>query len=64
MEGVTLDEFRTTFTPCARRRPALLLTHLVDDRAKIGIWSDHVTKLRVADIVEETHDVKPIRLGA
>jgi hypothetical protein len=39
-----------------------LLTNLVEDREKIGIWSEGVTIARVADIVEETHDVKTFRL--
>jgi glycine betaine catabolism B len=39
-----------------------LLTNLIEDREKIGIWSEGVTTVRVADIVEETHDVKTLRL--
>jgi glycine betaine catabolism B len=39
-----------------------LLTHLVEEREKIGIWSEGVTTVRVAGIVEETHDVKTFRL--
>ncbi len=39
-----------------------LLTNLVEDREKIGIWSEGVTTVKIADIVEETHDVKTFRL--
>jgi ferredoxin-NADP reductase len=39
-----------------------LLTNLVEEREKIGIWSEGVATVKVADIVEETHDVKTFRL--
>ncbi|MGR9073974.1 MAG: FAD-binding oxidoreductase, partial [Gammaproteobacteria bacterium] len=39
-----------------------LLAHLVEDHARLGVWSEGVTRLKVADIVEETHDCKTFRL--
>ena len=39
-----------------------LLSHLVAQHSQIGMWSEGVTTLRVADIIEETHDVKTFRL--
>jgi ferredoxin-NADP reductase len=41
--------------------PCPLLSHLVDNRDAINMWSEGVTTLVVADIVEETHDVKTFR---
>ncbi len=43
--------------------PALcpLMSHLVDNREAIHVWSEGVTTLVVADIVEETHDTKTFR---
>jgi ferredoxin-NADP reductase len=39
-----------------------LLSNLVEQHSRIGMWSEGVTTLRVADIIEETHDVKTFRL--
>jgi ferredoxin-NADP reductase len=43
--------------------PALcpLMSHLVDNREAIKVWSEGTTTLVVADIVEETHDTKTFR---
>ena len=35
-----------------------MLTNLIEDRAAIALWSGGVTKLKVADIIEETADAK------
>ncbi|MFT5052122.1 MAG: ferredoxin-NADP reductase/ferredoxin [Chlamydiales bacterium] len=40
----------------------LLLTHLVEQREQIPIWTKGKTVLQVADIIEETHDVKTFRM--
>lgn len=39
-----------------------LLSNLVAQHSQIGMWSEGVTTLRVADIIGETHDVKTFRL--
>lgn len=39
-----------------------LLEHLVDKHKEIPIWKDGTIQLRVADIIEETHDTKTFRL--
>ena len=39
-----------------------LLVNLVEDHAQICIWSEGTTQLKVADIIEETHDSKTFRL--
>ncbi|MGR9101133.1 MAG: FAD-binding oxidoreductase, partial [Gammaproteobacteria bacterium] len=39
-----------------------LLAHLVEDHARLGVWSEGITRLKVAGIVEETHDCKTFRL--
>jgi glycine betaine catabolism B len=40
----------------------LLLTHLIEQRESVPIWSKGNTTLVVADIIEETHDVKTFRM--
>ncbi len=39
-----------------------LLEHLVDRHKDIPLWKDGTVQLRVADIIEETHDTKTFRL--
>ena len=39
-----------------------LLSNLVAQHSQIGMWTEGVTTLRVADIIDETHDVKTFRL--
>ena len=39
-----------------------LLEHLVDKHKDIPIWKEGMVQLRVADIIEETHDTKTFRL--
>jgi glycine betaine catabolism B len=38
-----------------------VLVNLIERRDELGIWSEGVTSLRVADIIEETHDTKTFR---
>jgi len=40
----------------------LLLEHLVEQRHHIPIWKEGDIQLKVADIIDETHDVKTFRL--
>jgi ferredoxin-NADP reductase/pSer/pThr/pTyr-binding forkhead associated (FHA) protein/ferredoxin len=40
----------------------LLLTHMVEQREKIPIWTKGKMVLQIADIIEETHDVKTFRM--
>lgn len=39
------------------------LTHLIEDREKIEIWSKGTTKLKVVDIISETHDCMTFRFA-
>ncbi|MEI6707121.1 MAG: FAD-binding oxidoreductase [Methylococcales bacterium] len=39
-----------------------LMSHLIEDRDNVTIWSKGTTVLRVADIVDETYDTKTFRL--
>jgi len=39
-----------------------VLPNLIEDRAAIALWSGGLTSLKVADIIEETADVKTFRL--
>jgi glycine betaine catabolism B len=40
-----------------------LLVNLVDKREQLSVWSEGVTTLRVADIIEETHDARTYRFA-
>jgi glycine betaine catabolism B len=57
-----LEEIPAYFYTPPPPPPSPVLTNLIDDREKISIWSEGVTTLKVADIVEETADVKTFRL--
>jgi len=63
LELEELDEIPDFFyTPSIKPPPPCpLLSNLIDARDAISMWSEGVTTLRVADIVEETHDVKTFR---
>ena len=39
-----------------------LLAHLVDPRMRIPVWSEGNLKLKIVDIIEETHDAKTFRM--
>ena len=39
-----------------------LMSHLIEDRDNVTVWSKGTTVLRVADIVDETYDTKTFRL--
>jgi len=41
-----------------------LMSHLIEDRDNVEIWSKGTTVLRVADIVDETYDTRTFRLIA
>ena len=41
-----------------------VLVNLIEKRELIGVWSEGVTTLKVADIIEETQDTKTFRLVA
>jgi ferredoxin-NADP reductase len=60
--GEELEEIPSYFYSPPPPPPSPVLINLIEDRAKIGIWSRGVAILRVADIVEETPDVKTFRL--
>jgi ferredoxin-NADP reductase/pSer/pThr/pTyr-binding forkhead associated (FHA) protein len=42
--------------------PSPLLINLIEDLGQVKIWSEGTTNLKVADIIEETHDCKTFRL--
>lgn len=43
--------------------PCPLLSHLVEARESLCVWTEGVTTLKVADIIEETQDVKTFRFA-
>jgi glycine betaine catabolism B len=57
-----LDEIPSYFYTPPPPPPSPVLTNLIEDRENISIWSEGVTTLKVADIIEETADVKTFRL--
>ena len=62
IEAEELDEIPSYFYVPPPPPPSPVLINLIEDRDNISIWSEGVTTLRVADIVEETSDVKTFRL--
>lgn len=62
IEAEELEEIPAYFYTPPPPPACPLLSHLVAQRGQIGMWSEGVTSLRVADIIEETHDVKTFRL--
>jgi ferredoxin-NADP reductase len=61
-EAEELDEIPAFFYTPPRPPVSPVLANLVEERARIGIWSEGTTVLKVADIIEETHDTKTFRL--
>ena len=41
---------------------SILLAHLLEDRSDMTVWSKGEVNLRVADIIDESHDAKTFRL--
>ena len=41
---------------------SILLSHLLEDRSEMTVWSKGEVNLRVADIIDESHDAKTFRL--
>ncbi len=46
----------------AAPEPSPLMSHLLDPRTKVQLWSEGDIKLRVVDIIDETHDCKTFRM--
>jgi len=57
-----LEEIPSYFYTAPPPPACPLLSNLIAPHSQIGMWSEGVTTLRVADIIEETHDVKTFRL--
>jgi len=57
-----LDEIPEFFYTPPPPPTSPLLTHLVDEREKICVWTEGTTTVRVVGIIEETHDCKTFRL--
>jgi len=50
------------YTPNLQPPPSCpLMSNLIEERDAISMWSEGITTLRVADIIEETYDVKTFR---
>jgi ferredoxin-NADP reductase len=63
LELEELDQIPEFFyTPAIKPPPPCpLLSNLIDARDAIIMWTEGVASLKVADIIEETHDVKTFR---
>lgn len=57
-----LDAARFEASPEPPPPPSPLMSHLLDPRTRIPVWSEGEATLKVADIVEETADTKTFRL--
>ncbi len=62
LEVEELDEIPSYFFTPPPPPPSPVLVNLIEDRESIAIWSEGITTLKVADIIEETPDVKTFRL--
>ncbi|MGZ8224530.1 MAG: FAD-binding oxidoreductase [Methylobacter sp.] len=62
LEADEIDEIPDFFYKAPAPHPSPLLINLVEDLSSINIWSEGTTRLKVADIIEETHDCKTFRL--
>jgi ferredoxin-NADP reductase len=62
LEGDEIEHIPDFFYKAPPPPPSPLLINLIEDLGQIKIWSDGITRLKVADIIEETHDCKTFRL--
>jgi len=62
LEADEIDDIPDFFYKSPPPPPSPLLINLIEDLGQIKIWSDGITRLKVADIIEETHDCKTFRL--
>jgi glycine betaine catabolism B len=63
LDAEELEDIPSFFhTPALAPPPACpLLSNLVENRDKLAMWTEGVTTLKVADIIDETDDVKTFR---
>ncbi|MDD1642617.1 MAG: FAD-binding oxidoreductase, partial [Methylococcaceae bacterium] len=61
LEAVELNHIPDFFYK-APPSPSPLLINLTENLGRTNIWSEGTTRLKVADIIEETHDCKTFRL--
>jgi len=64
IEAEQLDEIPSYFYVPPPPPPSPVLMNLIEDRDNISIWSEGVTTLRIADIVEKRPTLKPSGLSA
>jgi glycine betaine catabolism B len=57
-----LDEIPSFFYTPPPPPASPVLTNLIENRGQICVWSEGITTLKVADIIEETQDAKTFRL--
>jgi ferredoxin-NADP reductase len=62
LETDELNEIPGFFYKAPPPPPSPLLVNLTEDLGRTNIWSEGTTNLKVADIIEETHDCKTFRL--
>ena len=62
-ETEELDEIPSFFYTPPPPPASPLLVNLIERREQLCVWSEGVTKLKVVDIIEETHDAKTFCLA-
>lgn len=62
LETDELDDIPDFFYKAPTPPPSPLLINLNENLGRTNIWSEGTTRLKVADIIEETHDCKTFRL--
>ena len=63
LESLTSYDVPDFFYKAPPPPPSPLLVNLVEDMGRLKIWREGLTRLRIVDIIEETHDCKTFRLG-
>lgn len=62
LEAYELNDIPDFFYKAPPPPPSPLLVNLIEDRGHLKIWQEGATLLKVADVIEETHDCKTFRL--
>lgn len=62
LETIELNHIPDFFYKAPPPPPSPLMINLTENLGRTNIWSEGTTRLKVADIIEETHDCKTFRL--
>lgn len=62
LEILAKDDVPDFFYKAPPPPPSPLLVNLIEDRGHLKIWTEGIVRLKIVDILEETHDCKTFRL--